>query len=224
MYPIELRKITKSFGELLILNGIDLRLNPGQSSAIIGKSGTGKTTLLQLCGGLDVPTSGTVLLNGTDISGLGDSRMSVLRNRTIGFIFQSNMLLEDFTALENVMAPAMIGGKRKSDCMERAEELLLRMGLKDRCGHFPGKLSGGEKQRVAICRALMNKPDVILADEPTGSLDEENAREVEDMLLSITALENRTLLLVTHNIDFARRCNNIYMLKNHVLTPYEEDR
>jgi len=220
-YPIELVNICKSFpaadgkGSIQILNNISFCLNPNESTAIIGKSGTGKSTLLQICGGLDKPSEGSVLFNGNDISTLNDSRMSELRNKSIGFIFQANMLMEDFTALENVMIPALISGKKNK---EKAEELLRQLNLEDRMNHYPAQLSGGEKQRVAIARALINDPDVILADEPTGSLDEENAKEVEDRLLEIVKSGNRTLLLVTHNMDFARRCDRILVLKNHTLT------
>ena len=224
MYPIELKEVTKSFrnasgeGELLILDKINLCLANGKSTAIIGKSGTGKSTLLQIAGGLDSPTSGTVLCNGTDLGSLSDSRKSLMRNRNMGFVFQNNMLLEDFTALENVMIPAMIAGASKKECSARANELLEKLGLSDRLDHLPGQLSGGEKQRVAICRALMNNPDVLFADEPTGSLDEENAREVENMLFDIVSSEKRTLLLVTHNMDFANRCDTVYRLRNRTLT------
>jgi len=223
-YPIELVNICKSFPSadektpLQILNNINFCLKSNESTAIIGKSGTGKSTLLQICGGLDKPTEGSVLFNGSDISKLNDAKMSELRNRKIGFIFQANMLMEDFTALENVMIPALIQGKREHECKPIAQELLKQMGLEDRMNHYPAQLSGGEKQRVAIARALINDPDVILADEPTGSLDEENAKEVEDRLLDIVKSGNRTLLLVTHNMDFARRCDRILVLKNHTLT------
>lgn len=223
-YPIELINVSKSFPSadsklgIQILNKINFCLNSNESTAIIGKSGTGKSTLLQICGGLDKPTEGTVLFDGIDISKLNDSKMSELRNKRIGFIFQANMLLEDFTALENVMVPAMIAGKKKAECKSVAEDLLKQMGLQDRMNHYPAQLSGGEKQRVAIARALINNPDVILADEPTGSLDEENAKEVEDRLLNVVKSGSRTLLLVTHNMDFAKRCNRILLLKNHTLT------
>ncbi len=225
MHPIELISITKRFktaekgeGEITILNGIDLNVIAGQSTAIIGKSGSGKSTLLHIAGGLDSPSEGKVLCSGTDFSTLDDKHRSMLRNLHIGFIFQANLLLEDFTALENVMAPALISGKKEKDCRQRAEQLLVKLGLGDRMNHVPGKLSGGEKQRVAICRALMNSPEVILADEPTGALDEENASEVENLLLDLVKEEGRSLLLVTHNQDFAYKCDNVYLLKNHCLT------
>ncbi len=225
MHPIELKEIVKRFkaaekgeDEITILNGIDLIINEGESTAIIGKSGSGKSTLLHIAGGLDAPTQGTVLCNDVDFATLDDKKKSQTRNLHIGFIFQSNLLLEDFNALENVMAPALISGKTIKECKPRAIELLKKLGLEDRMSHLPSQLSGGEKQRVAICRALMNKPEVIMADEPTGALDEENAQEVENILLSLVKEEGRSLLLVTHNQDFAFKCDNVYLLKNHTLS------
>ena len=229
MHPIELVSITKRFkasekgsDEITILQDLNLNIVQGQSTAIIGKSGSGKSTLLHIAGGLDSPTEGKVICSGTDFATLDDKRRSILRNRHIGFIFQANLLLEDFSALENVMAPALISGVKAKDCKDRAVELLERLGLADRIDHVPGKLSGGEKQRVAICRALMNKPEVILADEPTGALDEENASEVENLLLDLVREEGRSLLLVTHNQDFAFKCDNVYLLKNRNLTLEKE--
>ena len=229
MHPIELVSITKRFkaaekgnDEITILQDLNLSIVQGQSTAIIGKSGSGKSTLLHIAGGLDSPTEGKVICSGTDFSTLDDKRRSVLRNRHIGFIFQANLLLEDFSALENVMAPALISGVKARECKDRAVELLERLGLADRMDHVPGKLSGGEKQRVAICRALMNRPEVILADEPTGALDEENASEVENLLLDLVREEGRSLLLVTHNQDFAFKCDNVYLLKNRNLTLEKE--
>ena len=229
MHPIELVSITKRFkasekgsDEITILQDLNLNIVQGQSTAIIGKSGSGKSTLLHIAGGLDSPTEGKVICSGTDFATLDDKRRSILRNRHIGFIFQANLLLEDFSALENVMAPALISGVKAKDCKDRAVELLERLGLAYRMDHIPGKLSGGEKQRVAICRALMNKPEVILADEPTGALDEENASEVENLLLDLVREEGRSLLLVTHNQDFAFKCDNVYLLKNRNLTLEKE--
>ncbi|MBR4120521.1 MAG: ABC transporter ATP-binding protein [Spirochaetales bacterium] len=225
MHPIELYCITKRFkaaekgeDEITILQDLSLNVIEGQSTAIIGKSGSGKSTLLHIAGGLDSPSEGKVLCNGIDFASLDDRKRSELRNLHIGFIFQSNLLLEDFTALENVMAPALISGKKPSACMDRAVALLKRLGLEDRMNHVPGKLSGGEKQRVAICRALMNEPEVILADEPTGALDEENATDVENLLLDLVREEGRSLLLVTHNQEFAFKCDNVYLLKNRNLS------
>lgn len=225
MHPIELNGIVKRFKaaekgeeEITILNGINLCLKQGESTAIIGKSGSGKSTLLHIAGGLDAPSAGQVLCNGVDFASLDDKKRSELRNLHIGFIFQANLLLEDFNALENVMAPAMIAGKSLKECKPRALELLQKLGLSDRLSHLPSQLSGGEKQRVAICRALMNEPEVIMADEPTGALDEENAQEVEKLLLDLVKEEGRSLLLVTHNQDFAFQCDNVYLLKNHIVS------
>ena len=225
MHPIELDCITKRFkaaekgeGEITILQNLSLNVIAGQSTAIIGKSGSGKSTLLHIAGGLDSPSEGKVLCNGIDFATLDDKKRSELRNLHVGFIFQSNLLLEDFTALENVMAPALISGKKPSACQDRAVALLKRLGLEDRMNHVPGQLSGGEKQRVAICRALMNEPEVILADEPTGALDEENATDVENLLLALVREEGRSLLLVTHNQEFAFKCDNVYLLKNRNLS------
>lgn len=225
MHPIELVSITKRFkaaekgsDEITILQDLDLNIIQGRSTAIIGKSGSGKSTLLHIAGGLDSPSEGHVICSGIDFSTLDDKKRSELRNRHIGFIFQANLLLEDFTAIENVMAPALISGMKAKDCRDRAVELLGKLGLADRMSHVPGQLSGGEKQRVAICRALMNRPEVILADEPTGALDEENASEVENLLLDLVKEEGRSLLLVTHNQDFAFKCDDVYLLKNRNLS------
>lgn len=225
MHPIELVSITKRFkaaekgsDEITILQDLNLNIIQGRSTAIIGKSGSGKSTLLHIAGGLDSPSEGHVICSGIDFATLDDRKRSELRNRHIGFIFQANLLLEDFTAIENVMAPALISGVKAKDCRDRAVELLERLGLADRMSHVPGQLSGGEKQRVAICRALMNKPEVILADEPTGALDEENASEVENLLLDLVREEGRSLLLVTHNQDFAFKCDDVYLLKNRNLS------
>ena len=225
MHPIELEAIVKRYKatekgeeEITILNGVNLILKQGESTAIVGKSGSGKSTLLHIAGGLDNPSEGKVFCNGVDFATLDDKRKSQARNLHIGFIFQSNLLLEDFNALENVMAPALIAGKSIKECKPRALMLLERLGLEARKTHLPSQLSGGEKQRVAICRAIMNKPEVIMADEPTGALDEENELEVEKILLDLVKEEGRSLLLVTHNQDFAFKCDNVYLLKNHVLS------
>ena len=224
MHPLEINNIFKSFKAvenrneyITILSSISLTVETGKSVSIIGKSGTGKSTLLQIAGGLDKPTSGHVFCDGVDITTLNDSKASQFRNRKIGFIFQAHLLLDDFNALENVMIPALISGKSKKQVLDRAKMLLSDLALEDRMFHSTGTLSGGEKQRIAICRALINEPDIILADEPTGSLDEENALEVEELLLSQVKKENRSLLLVTHNIEFAEKCDYMYLLKNHNL-------
>lgn len=229
MHPLEIRNLVKQFEAvkntdevITILSGISLIVPQASSVSIIGKSGTGKSTLLQIAGGLDKPTSGQIICDGTDITSLNDLKASQFRNKKIGFIFQANLLLDDFTALENVMIPALIDGKNNNSVRDRACSLLCDLGLEDRLDYLPGKLSGGEKQRVAICRALVNEPEIILADEPTGSLDEENAQEVEDLLLSLVKRESRSMLLVTHNNDFADKCDYTYLLKNHNLISLRE--
>lgn len=226
MFPIELIDVSKSYKavensneNLLILSQINFCLEQGQSTAIIGKSGSGKSTLLHVACGLDSPTTGKVIANGKELSQLNDKEKAFLRNTFFGFIFQNNLLLEDFTAIENVMVPSLILGKKKEECLERAKSLLESINIGDRLHHYPKQMSGGEKQRVAICRALMvPEVKVILADEPTGSLDEENQAEVEDLLLNLVKQENKSLLLVTHNTDFANKCDNCYLLQNKGLT------
>jgi len=209
---IEFKDVCKNFGDISILKNIDFVLPENSSTAIIGKSGSGKSTFLHLAGGLDVTTSGDVFCCDLNWKGLKDKYSSKLRNTQIGFIFQSNLLLEDFTVLENVMMASLINGLSPKNCKERAVELLTKLGLQERLNHKASKLSGGEKQRVAICRALMNKPKVILADEPTGSLDENNSSQVEDLLLNLVKDEGCSLLLVSHNNDFAYKCDNVYLL------------
>ena len=171
---IDIKNITKSFGSLQVLKGIDLHIDKGEIVSIVGPSGAGKTTLLQIIGTLDKPDTGTVIVDGIEVNGLSTNKLSRFRNEHLGFVFQFHQLLPEFTAIENIMIPAYIAGKKQSDARERAEELLQFMGLESRAKHKPNELSGGEKQRVAVARALMNNPAVILADEPSGSLDTKN--------------------------------------------------
>ena len=178
---IDIKNITKSFGSLQVLKGIDLHINKGEIVSIVGPSGAGKTTLLQIIGTLDKPDSGSIVIDGIDVSNLSKAKLSDFRNRHLGFVFQFHQLLPEFTALENIMIPAFIAGTSQSEAKERAMELLKFMGLEDRASHKPNELSGGEKQRVAVARALVNKPAVILADEPSGSLD---AKNISDKLSS----------------------------------------
>lgn len=219
MPVIELRNISKSFSEdLLILDDISLEIEKGTSVAITGNSGTGKSTLLHIAGLLDNPSSGSVVIDGKNADSLRDEELSDLRNRYLGFVFQSSMLLSDFTCLENVMTPSLILGKQdRKEIESRSLSLLEKVGLSERTCHYPSQLSGGEKQRIAIARALMNDPVLILADEPTGSLDEENAVLAENLLLDLARLEQKALLLVTHNKDFAYRCDKVYEIKGHHL-------
>lgn len=207
----------KSSSKLKILDNINACFINGKSSSIIGKSGTGKSTLLQLIGLLDKPTGGRILIDNKDSTVLSSKEKALFRNRHLGFIFQANLLLEDFSALENIMTPALIGGLDYNESKAKALELIYKIGLENRKEHFPSQLSGGEKQRIAIARALINNPDLILADEPTGSLDEENAKLTEDLLLKLVKETGKTLILVTHNTDFAKRCDCQFILENHCL-------
>jgi lipoprotein-releasing system ATP-binding protein len=200
---IEVQDIHKSFGELEVLKGVSLRVEKGEIVAIVGKSGAGKTTLLQIIGTLDRPTSGKVVIDGEDVFALGEKQLAAFRNKHIGFIFQFHQLLPEFTALENVCIPAMIAREKESDYKPRAERLLTELGLQDRMGHKPNELSGGEKQRVAAARALMMAPDIILADEPTGSLDTQNKKELSELLLRLRKEYGQTILLVTHDKELA---------------------
>ena len=200
---IEVQNIHKSFGELKVLKGVDLKVEKGEIVAIVGKSGAGKTTLLQIIGTLDRPSSGKVMIEGQDVFALNDKQLASFRNRHIGFIFQFHQLLPEFTALENVCIPAMIAREKETEYKARAEKLLTDLGLKERMGHKPNELSGGEKQRVAAARALMMKPDIILADEPTGSLDTQNKKELSDLLLQLRKDYGQTILLVTHDKELA---------------------
>ena len=193
---IEIRNIHKSFGNLQVLKGIDLTINKGEIVSIVGPSGAGKTTLLQIIGTLDRADEGTVIIDGTDVSKLSTKKLSDFRNKHIGFVFQFHQLLPEFTALENVMIPAFIAGMSKKEAKERGMELLQYMGLADRASHKPQELSGGEKQRVAVARALVNKPDVILADEPSGSLDTKNKEELHQLFFDLRDNAVKALLVV----------------------------
>jgi len=186
-----------------VLKGVNLEVQKGEIVAIIGKSGAGKTTLLQIIGTLDRPTQGKVVIDGTDVFAMRDKELAAFRNKHIGFIFQFHQLLPEFTALENVCIPAMIAREKEADYTARAERLLRELGLGERMQHKPNELSGGEKQRVAAARALMMQPDIILADEPTGSLDEKNKKELSDLLLQLRKEYGQTILLVTHDKELA---------------------
>ena len=201
---IEAHDIHKSYGALEVLKGVSLRVARGEVVSITGPSGAGKTTLLQIIGTLSTPDSGTVAIDGEEVTRLGDARLSDFRNRKIGFVFQFHQLLPEFTALENVMMPALIARTNRREAKERAAELLDFMGLSDRSGHKPAELSGGEKQRVAVARALMNRPDVILADEPSGSLDSRNKEELHRLFFDLRDRLGQTFVIVTHDEELAR--------------------
>lgn len=195
--------IHKSFNGLEVLKGIDLEINKGEIVAIVGASGAGKTTLLQIIGTLDKPTSGQILLNGVNAHQLTERKLSAFRNKHIGFVFQFHHLLPEFTALENLCIPAFIAGINRKKAENRANELLDFLHLTDRSTHKPSELSGGEQQRVAVARALMNNPGIILADEPSGNLDSVNARELHKLFFDLRKEFNQTFVIVTHNKEFA---------------------
>ena len=211
---IEVKDIRKSFGELEVLKGVHLEVKKGEIVAIIGKSGAGKTTLLQIIGTLDRPTKGEVLIDDTNVFTLGEKELAAFRNRHIGFIFQFHQLLPELTALENVCIPAMIAREKESDYKPRAEQLLRDLGLGERMNHKPNELSGGEKQRVAAARALMMQPSIILADEPTGSLDEKNKKELSELLIHLRQEYGQTILLVTHDKELASIADRIIEIKD----------
>ena len=216
---IQVTDIHKSFGDLEVLKGVNLKVEKGEIVAIVGKSGAGKTTLLQLIGTLDRPTSGKVLIDDTDVFALNDTQLAAFRNRHIGFIFQFHQLLPEFTALENVCIPAMIARQKEADYKPRAEQLLRELGLAERMNHKPNELSGGEKQRVAAARALMMQPTIILADEPTGSLDEKNKKELSDLLLKLRKEYGQTILLVTHDKELANIADRVIEIVDGKISP-----
>ncbi|GAA6257618.1 ABC transporter ATP-binding protein [Bacteroides sp. f07] len=201
---IKLEGITKSFGSLQVLKGIDLEINKSEIVSIVGPSGAGKTTLLQIMGTLDEPDAGTVEIDGTVVSRMKEKELSAFRNKNIGFVFQFHQLLPEFTALENVMIPAFIAGVSSKEANDRAVKILEFMGLADRASHKPNELSGGEKQRVAVARALINDPAVILADEPSGSLDTQNKEDLHQLFFDLRDRLGQTFVIVTHDEGLAK--------------------
>ena len=200
---IKIQGITKSFGSLQVLKGIDLTIGRGEIVSIVGPSGAGKTTLLQIMGTLDKADAGTVEIAGTPVMNMKEKELSAFRNRNIGFVFQFHQLLPEFTALENVMIPALIGGASSSDAMKRAKKTLALLDLSERASHKPAELSGGEKQRVAVARALINNPAVIFADEPSGSLDTHNKEELHRLYFDLREKLGQTFVIVTHDEGLA---------------------
>lgn len=196
---ITLKGITKNFGPLQVLKGIDLHIGKGEVVSIVGPSGAGKTTLLQIMGTLDKADTGTVMIDGVEVGGLNERKLSAFRNRHIGFVFQFHQLLPEFTAMENVMIPAFIAGISPKEAEKRAVEMLELLGLADRVHHKPAELSGGEKQRVAVARALINRPSVVLADEPSGSLDSHNKEELHQLFFELRDKLQQTFVIVTHD-------------------------
>ncbi len=214
---IQLEGITKSFGSLQVLKGIDLEIAKGEVVSIVGPSGAGKTTLLQIMGTLDKPDSGRIVLNGTEVNRLKEKELSAFRNREIGFVFQFHQLLPEFTAVENVMMPALIQGKPMGTARKEALDILAFLGLSERGSHKPAELSGGEKQRVAVARALVNHPAVILADEPSGSLDTQNKGELHQLFFDLRDKLGQTFVIVTHDEGLAAQTDRtIHMIDGKI--------
>ena len=214
---IEVKNIHKSFGTLEVLKGVNLAVKKGEIVSIIGKSGAGKTTLLQIIGTLDKPDSGSVVIDGVDVFALKEKELADFRNRHIGFIFQFHQLLPEFNALENVMMPALIARMSEKEAEQRAVKLLTELGMAERLTHKPNELSGGEKQRVAAARAMMMSPDVILADEPSGSLDESNKKELHKLLLQMREQYGQTIIIVTHDKELAEISDRVIEMRDGVV-------
>ena len=215
---IEIQGITKSFGELQVLKGIDLIIYKGEVVSVVGPSGAGKTTLLQIMGTLDKADCGSVVINGIELGNLKEKELSTFRNKQIGFVFQFHQLLPEFTALENVMIPALIGGMSPDKAMKKAKETLAFLGLAERASHKPAELSGGEKQRVAVARALINDPAVIFADEPSGSLDSKNKEELHQLFFDLRDKLGQTFVIVTHDEDLAQLTDRtIHMVDGRIV-------
>src|SRR5690554_6050965 len=219
---IKASKIIKTYGDLEVLKGVNLEIKAGEVVSIVGDSGAGKTTLLQILGTLDKATSGSLFIKGTNINKLSKSELSVFRNQNIGFIFQFHHLLPEFTAIENVCMPGFIAGLNKEKAAKRASELLERLGLSHRKDHKPGQLSGGEQQRVAVARALMNSPAVIFADEPSGNLDSKNAKALHELFFKLRADFGQTFVIVTHNHDLARMADRMLTMVDGKIAQREQ--
>jgi lipoprotein-releasing system ATP-binding protein len=224
MMILEVKNIHKQYrtgisNQLNVLKGVSLSFNSGEIISVVGQSGAGKSTLVHILGLLDRPSSGEISFEGKDVTDLSDEQISKIRNLNIGFVFQFHHLLPEFTALENVMMPAMIAGKNGNSEIEKAKKLLNEVGLEEREYHRPNELSGGEQQRVAVARALMNSPKIIFADEPSGNLDAENAEKLHDLLFNLRTKYKQTFVIVTHNKDLANRSDRIITLSNGLIVP-----
>ncbi len=214
---LKVEGITKQFDELEILKGISFEINSGEIISIVGSSGAGKTTLLQILGTLDRPTHGVMTMDGVNPFELNQKELSAFRNQKIGFVFQFHQLLPEFSAIENIMIPAMILGKSKRDSQELANKLLDIVGLHGRSNHRPNQLSGGEQQRVAVCRALINQPSIILADEPSGNLDSVKANELHELFFKLREEFNQTFVIVTHNQNLAEQADRVLTMRDGIL-------
>jgi lipoprotein-releasing system ATP-binding protein len=215
-FAIDARTLSKTFksgdSTLQVLDGVNFSLKSGESAVIVGKSGSGKSTLLHLLGALDRPDSGQIFAAEEDLVRMSEKQLNTFRREHIGFIFQSHYLLDDFTALENIYMPALMSGRSRTDAVDFARELINHIGLEDRSHHYPRKLSGGERQRIAVARALINDPNIVLADEPTGNLDEYNSKMIEDLLFQLVETFEKSLVLVTHDTSLLARGNHRYRL------------
>ena len=220
---IEIKDINKSYGSLQVLRDVCVDIHQGEVVSIVGPSGAGKTTLLQIIGTLDRPDSGSIIFNGTDVLKLKGRELAHFRNRNIGFVFQFHQLLPEFTALENVAMPALLGGTKQSEAYKRAGELLQYMGLSERINHKPAQLSGGESQRVAVARALINNPSVILADEPSGSLDSQNKRELHDLFFRLRSEMNQTFVIVTHDEQLAQQADRVLHMRDGAIENFTKN-
>ena len=214
---LNVTSLYKRYGTLEILRGLSLEVPKGQVAAIVGPSGCGKSTLLHLIGTLDSPDKGKVEINGTDVFKLSSKKLAAFRNKHIGFVFQFHHLLPEFSAIENVSIPAWLAGRSKSSVKEEATRLLDTLGLSHRLDHKPSALSGGEQQRVAVARALINQPDIILADEPSGNLDSVHARELHQLFFTLRDKTGQTFLVVTHNEELASQCDKVWTMKDGML-------
>lgn len=214
---LEVLNITKKYGELSILKGISFTVNEGEIVSIVGSSGAGKTTLLQILGTLDQPTTGSFTIDGTNPFLLNQRELARFRNKSIGFVFQFHQLLPEFNALENVMIPSLIQGLSKKDAKERASYLLQKVGLSERFSHRPNELSGGEQQRIAVCRALVNSPKVVFADEPSGNLDSRNAEELHELFFQLRTEFNQSFIIVTHNTQLAEQADRTITLQDGLI-------